>query len=121
MRPISMNMEQRLEPRFTAGEILPVTVLGENRTLEARVVNFSASGLGLEIPEAIAAGSAIKIQVADDLILGEVVYGREQNGCFFAGIHLDQTLRGLTELVRIVQAFEEGSETQTVNAARQRP
>jgi len=76
--------------------------------------------LGVDLPVSVSPGTAIEIQLADAIILGEAVYTRPEGSGFYTGIHLNETLSGLAELARIVQAFEEELQPQTFNSVRNR-
>ncbi len=99
-------MEQRREPRFTTDQPVTVTVLGPcEQRHEAKVKNASGRGLALEMPEAVAPGTALKIELDDSVVLGEAVYCRREPESHLIGVELDQVLCGLTELGRKLQEF----------------
>lgn len=100
------SMEQRRETRFATDQTVPVTILGDpeiHRT--GKVKNASGRGLGLEMAFPVGIGSALKIDLADGVLLGEAMYCRGQNGAYFVGIALEQALLGLCELNEAFQAF----------------
>lgn len=74
--------------------------------MAATVTNASARGVGLLAPEAVPAGTAIKIEMDDTLILGESVYCKQQTGEWLIGVELNQVLTGLSELGRRLQEFQ---------------
>jgi hypothetical protein len=113
-------MEQRREPRFRTGQTITLTLLGDKDTeVSARITNYSANGLGLELPFAVTPGTAVKITLEDAIMLGELVYSHPQGKLHYAGLHLEQTMTGLAELARIVQAFED-LQMQTSDPVRDR-
>ncbi len=75
--------------------------------MPARVKNVSVRGIGVELGPRSAAGAAIKIEVEDALLLGEVIFCREDEESFFVGVELEQALFGLTELARALGAFSD--------------
>ncbi len=76
-----------------------ITILGDREVRQTgRVRNASGSGLGLLVPEPIAPGTALRLEVDDDLLLGEVMYCRPQKDGCFVGVQLEQILRGLSGL-----------------------
>jgi hypothetical protein len=100
------SMNQRLEARISADRSVAVTLLGDIDTpLKARVKDISGSGIGLELEQAVTAGTALKIELDDALVLGEVVYCRRDGVSFTVGVRLEQELTGLAELRRTVEAF----------------
>jgi hypothetical protein len=116
-----LTMEKRREPRFVADQIISVTCLGEKAvTVAARVQNYSGRGLGVHLPDWIEPGTAIQIHVDDAILLGEAIYVRREADVVYAGIELDQTLCGLSELARVLSAFESSSGAQAADSTGQR-
>jgi hypothetical protein len=102
-------MSQRREPRLNADQAVWITVFGEpDIRLPARVKNVSARGVGLVLQGPVAMGSALKLELDDSLILGEVIYCRaDDKDSFYVGVELEQALCGLAELADALQAFSE--------------
>ena len=101
-------MSQRREPRFNAEQSLWITLFGEpDIRLPARVKNVSARGVGLELQGPVAIGSALKFELDDALLLGEVIYCRQDESSFYVGVELEQALCGLTELAKTLHAFSD--------------
>ncbi len=101
-------MEQRREPRFEADQPVQLTVLGANGGLiPARVRNVSGRGLGLETTTPVEPGAALKIEVADSIILAEAVFCRENGDKYFVGVALEQVLTGLAGLGKILQQYQD--------------
>ena len=101
-------MEQRRETRFSANQVVPVTILGDpeiNRT--GIVKNASGRGLGLEMAFPVGIGTALKIHLPDAVLLGEAMFCRGQNGSYFVGVELQHALFGLTQLSQAFEAFAE--------------
>lgn len=97
-------MDNRCEPRFTADQNISITVLSACPSrMNARVRNASGRGLGLLLPAAIPPGTAIRIDLDDAIILGEVIYCCADGDGYFMGIHLEQMLRDLADLDRSFQ------------------
>ena len=73
-----LGMSQRREPRFNADQSVWITLFGEpDVRLPARIKNVSARGIGLELQGPVAIGSALKLELDDSMVLGEVIYCRE--------------------------------------------
>jgi len=84
-------MNERRRPRFEANQSVWVTLFGEpDIRLPARIKNVSERGIGLELQGPVAIGTALKFEVDDSLILGEVIYCREDEGFFYVGVELEQ-------------------------------
>jgi len=98
-----MSMNSRHEPRFRVDQRVTVTVLGDvERGIDGRIVNVSAKGVCVDVDQPLSAGSAIKIEFADMLVLGEVVYGRTLAGHFHIGVALKEILYHSAELAALL-------------------
>jgi hypothetical protein len=73
----------------------------------ATVKNASPRDIGIVTSEPLAAGAAVKIEIGDSILLGEVMYCRTMDQSFFAGIELTQVLTGLAALSGLAQEFHE--------------
>lgn len=103
-----MPMKERREPRFEIDQSIWITVFGEpDIQLPARIVNVSGRGIGLAMDGPVAAGSALKLEWEDTLLLGEVIYCRQDRESFYLGIELEQSLAGLAELGRSLRSFQD--------------
>ena len=99
-------MNQRRESRFQADRPVAITLFGEPDTrVTGRIRNISGKGIGLEVDRPIAAGTALKVEVEDGLLLGEVIYCRQDEALYYAGVELEHSLCGLAELSGMVDAF----------------
>lgn len=118
---MGISNELRREPRFSSDQVVVVTLLRHPEVrMAGRVKDYSGRGLGLETPQPIQPGSALKIELDDAIILGEAVYCRQEAGYSFIGIELNQVLTGLAELGRCLQELSLGTSRQTVNAPEYR-
>jgi hypothetical protein len=98
-------MNQRRESRIEANQHARVTTLSEPQVqLPAVIKNVSVRGVGLELPCSIAAGTAVRIELRDTLLLGEVIFCRDDAGSFYAGVELEHALFGLVDLQRAMGA-----------------
>ena len=108
-------MDKRCEPRFAADQSITITTLGDCRVRQtAQVKNCSGSGLGLVVHVAISAGTAVRIELEDSILLGEAMYSRPLPDGYFVGVQLEQAISGLRELRRQAQAYREESEKDPV-------
>jgi len=99
-------MNQRREPRFEVEQEIPITIFGEpDIRLPARIRNFSPRGIGLEMKGPVAAGSALKLELDDTLLLGEVIYCRDDGDSFYVGVELEHALYCLAELADALGSF----------------
>jgi len=73
----------------------------DGRTIDARIIDASVSGIRLESPLSISAGSLIKVEWQDTLLLGEVLYSQSAGSSTVLGIELTRALYGMSELRRL--------------------
>lgn len=76
-----------------------------------RVLDISSHGMALDLPVPIPPGSAIKIEVGDALVLGEVSYCTPHGGRYRAGLVVKHRLAGLAELHRLNRALHDTVQT----------
>ena len=106
-------MNQRRDPRFEVNQSVWITLFGEpDIRLPACIKNVSVRGIGLELQGPVAIGTALKFEVDDSLILGEVIYCRQveascDEASYYVGVELDQALRGLGNLAEALRAYSE--------------
>jgi hypothetical protein len=114
-------MDLRRAPRFSANQPIVVTVLGEHESRHAaRVRNASGRGLGLELGIPLPTGTALKIELDDSILLGEVMYCRYENSFYFVGVELEHALLGLAEFAKTLLGFEEPSGVKGAHAVDHR-
>jgi hypothetical protein len=101
-------MNQRRESRIEANQCVRITTLGEPEIqFPARIKNVSMRGVGLELQCPIKPGAAIRIDLEDALLLGEVIFCRKDAERFFAGVELEHALWGLADLQLAVGGFSD--------------
>ena len=106
-------MNQRRETRVQADQVVgdrsvAITVFGETDIgIRGRIRNISGRGIGLETGVPVAAGTALKVELDDSLLLGEVIYCRADGPVFYVGVELEHALNGLGELSRMVNAYQD--------------
>jgi hypothetical protein len=99
-------MKERREPRFEVNQSIWITLFGDpDIQLPARVKNVSGRGLGLELEGPVATGAALKLELDDTLLLGEVIYCRKDASCYYIGVEIEQSLQGLADLGIAVSSF----------------
>jgi hypothetical protein len=59
----------------------------------------------LQLEQRVAPGSALKINLPDGILLGEVIYCRAQADGWYAGVELEHALFSLTELADALRGF----------------
>jgi hypothetical protein len=99
-------MERRLESRHPSDLLLHVTALEEGaEPVSGALVNLSDSGvcalLSMRLPDAC----LVKLELADTVLYGQVVYCCEENGTFRTGISVERVLFQATDLAAILGAL----------------
>lgn len=131
-------VERRRETRFTVNQQAQLTILNASKErLPAHLVEASGKGMRFRTCRALAAGTAVKIELGDALLLAEVIFSRSEpeagEGSYVTGVKIDQVLAPLSELISLhrsllaeqtprraeVSAIEE-METNAVAAVRKR-
>ena len=80
------HMERRQETRFRPPQPIRVTLLDpSHREIEASVINLSAGGMCLQVANPIPAGTAVKIETSEILLLGDICYCSADNDGFRVG------------------------------------
>jgi hypothetical protein len=69
--------------------------------MRAEVMDFSGRGMRLRTSFDIPAGTAVRIDIDNSLLLGEVCHCVQVDDHYEAGIKLDQVLSGLCDLEQI--------------------
>jgi hypothetical protein len=106
------RMDKRREDRFEVDQEVSIATLGEHSCRQtARVRNASGSGLGLLVGTEVTPGMAVRIELEDAILLGEAMYCRPLAKGYFVGIQIEQVLRGINELRRRFQSFEDEAES----------
>jgi hypothetical protein len=102
-------MDQRREARIASNQSAWITIYGKVDTrIPGRIRNVSGRGIGVEVAETVGTGSALKIEVADSMLLGEAIYCRSEGKRFYVGVELDQAVHSLMALGTSVRAFSTG-------------
>ncbi len=113
-----LYMKQRRDTRFEADQPVWITIFGEpDISLPARVKNVSGRGIGLELDGPVAPGAVLKLELDDTLLLGEVIYCRQDATGYYIGVELEQSLAGLKELEIAVRGFQAEVAGEDVGAA----
>jgi c-di-GMP-binding flagellar brake protein YcgR len=100
-------MERRKEARVEMKQQVTVTVLGEpdSPPFQALAVEMSGTGMGILSPLAVPYQAAVKVQLADLLLLGEVVRVQVSDGGHMLALKLRHSLDVAGDLNRLNDAL----------------
>ena len=100
-------MERRNQPQVDVVHTVRVTVLDEPPVkLEGQVVNISGGGFRIQTNGRIRLEAAVRIDMADAVLLGEVCYCCEEGeGRFAVGLESQQILSHTRDLARLMQSL----------------
>ena len=104
-------MERRKEPRAPAEQSVFLVALSAEGTHQkpvvAQLIESSASGLRLILPSALAAGTPVRIEYANRLLLGEIVFCGPSGDGWTAGIRVQHVIADLASLEKLRKAIED--------------
>jgi hypothetical protein len=84
--------DRRQTPRRQLRESAVVSVLGTSEVLQGEIRDVSEGGAQILLHEPLRVPSRLKIEYADKLLVGEVVYCRQEQAGWLLGIRVGQTL-----------------------------
>ncbi len=98
-------MDRRREPRYGANEPALMTVLdADGRSMAGRIADMSGRGMKLVVEDAVPAGTAVQVDWAEALLLGEVCYCAPLEGGGYAlGLSFEHALFDTAELARLAR------------------
>jgi hypothetical protein len=96
---LDQQLDQRRDQRHQFSRSAVVSVLGKaSHVLRGEIRNVSKGGTQLQLNQPLRAGSLLRIEYDDNLLLGEVVYCQQGQNGWVLGIRIEHSLCGLTDL-----------------------
>lgn len=80
-----------------------VTDLNTEHSHSGRVADVSRAGLCILLDDTIPVGTPLRLQAADSILYGFIVYATAEGSTFRIGIELQQVLVGGTDLSRLLE------------------
>lgn len=98
-------MDRRREPRHGANEPALMTVLdAPGKVMAGRIADMSGRGMRLMADTALRPGTAVQVDWAEALLLGEVCYCQPVDGGGYAlGLSFEHALFDTAELARLAR------------------
>ncbi|MGA8030588.1 MAG: PilZ domain-containing protein [Bryobacteraceae bacterium] len=90
---LALDGDGRSEPRTAVNLRTILNISGSLTPIGVRVVDFSALGLGLELPKRIPVGSTVSVDVGYGVVVGEIRHCAPHVSQYRAGIRLQQFIR----------------------------
>ena len=84
--PLEQQADRRQTPRQQLSQSAVVSLLGTGQVLHGEIQNLSEGGTQILLHEPVDLASLVKIEYADKLIRGEVVYCRQEKAGWLLGI-----------------------------------
>jgi len=100
--PLAQQPDRRQAPRQQLSRAVVVTVLGTGQRLQGEIRNFSPGGTQILLDRQLRVASPIKIEYAGKLLLGEVVYCRQERANWLLGIRIGNEL---SEVIALADAM----------------
>ena len=95
--PLQQQPDRRQTPRQQLSQSAVVSVVGTGQVLHGEIRNLSEGGTQIQLDEPLRVNSLVKIEYADKLLLGEVMYCRQEQGGWLLGIRVENALSGVTD------------------------
>ena len=95
----TQQTDQRQTHRHQLSQSAIVSVLGTaGQVLQGEIRNVSKGGTQLHLDQPLAIGSLLRIEYDNNLLLGEVIYCRQEQTIWVVGIRIEHVLSELTAL-----------------------
>lgn len=104
-------MDERKDFRFETNQPVSLTILGRHSRdadthLSACMVNISGRGISLTTETSVPVSSAVRLDVNDNILLGEVCHTRQTGPSeYICGVRLEQVLTAVGDLSNLVSGI----------------
>jgi hypothetical protein len=104
--PLEQQPDRSQTPRQRLSRAAVVSVLETGQLLRGEIRNFSEGGAQILLDQQLRVTSPVKIECAGKLLLGEVVYCRQEQAGWLLGIRVGTALSGVTDLAHATRRSE---------------
>jgi hypothetical protein len=113
-------VERRKQTRYDVVQAVQVTILDEPPVkLNGRIVNVSGGGFQIHTDGPIRLNSAVRVDLTDAVLLGEVCYCcQESDGLYAIGMESQQILSHTSEFAKLMKSLS-GYSDQAPGAPRE--
>lgn len=113
-------MERRREHRFETDQLVELVILGaepgDDVRLQSRLLNLSGRGLTLLSERQLPAGTPVRVNLNDAVLLGELCHCTKADGGYLCGIKLEQALTSVGDLSQLMSAVMESMSAKPATA-----
>jgi len=103
---VDQSVDQRQTERQELSQFAIVSVVGTPAgVLQGEIRNLSQGGTQIRLGEPLPPFALVRIEYDDNLLLGEVIYCRQEQCGWLVGLRVEHGLFGLTALADAMQAF----------------
>lgn len=100
------GIDRRKNERHIIGSPAIVTIIAEQeKVLYGTLVNIADGGAQLRLDRPITFSALVKIEYANCLLLGEVIYRQQEEGNWLIGVEVEHSLSGLAALEVAMKDF----------------
>lgn len=100
-----LQPDRRQTPRQQLSQSAVVSVPGTGQFFHGEIRNLSEGGAQILLHEPVRVTSLVKIEYADRLFVGEVVYCRQEQAGWLLGIRVERALSGVTDRADAMRRF----------------
>lgn len=102
-------MDRRYDPRMPADLPVSIVQLDDDTKIVGSLVDISESGICAFLPEPVAPGTLVQVNILEVGLFGEIVYSNEETGGFRTGVFVEQVLLETSNVSRVVRCYLETS------------
>ena len=96
-------LDRRREPRFSTEQPAELVLLEQgDLRLPVKILDLSGSGARLLAERKLPIGSAVRVDVNNCMLLGEVCYCEATPEGYLCGVKLEQALTNVSDLLRLM-------------------
>ena len=96
--PLDQQADRRLAPRQHLSQSAVVSLPGTGQVLHGEIRNLSEGGTQILLHEPLPLASSIKIEYADNVLQGAVVYCRQEQAGWLLGIRVESALARVNDV-----------------------
>ena len=96
--PLEQQADRRQKPRRQLSQPAVVSLVRTGQVLQGEIRDLSEGGTQILLHEPLHLATSVKIEYADQRLIGEVVYCRQEQAGWLLGIRAERAMSGVTDL-----------------------